>query len=572
VVRQQSVARSVSASSSVFFSGGLGDIFALEAFISDRARATLESICYATHKSGIIKQCFEALGNYPMLQKHLDIWTDFSSFWCFYSKAECDMKLRLAGTRKSHEFIKAADFSILQVFPKIRNGELRYNESSFVTETVASVEHFDLPKRFITICPYSSDKRLTDRDFSKEEWKAVTDFLEERDHFGVVLHDANEFVPSHPRLVDLSTKTTITEAVEILKASKGYIGIDSSLSVLAAKKFPAGRILIRSRNNHCWDNKSVYYAPHTEFTFLHRDLSFDHLTFNAYPTICTAQGLGDIFWVYQKLSPYFDKFNLGISILSTDKVSFRSFDWMKLFPKIVDVSPYMMSGDEYQKLSQTKWTVEEVLKLREEGEDEIDYCCNAWLEAGVNLYEIDDRPIEKTVPLHVEPFELPYKEFVTLYVSGATKNHGAVIQGAWNVDKWVDFVAKLYDRYELDIPVILIGADFDSSVMKEVESKLYSRFIQTTSFTQLEPAKVLHILKSTKLFIGYQSGLNIVADNFDTPQIMLYFPHLEKMMDTWCKPENVDTVFHAFLFSQTPDQIVDLLPYSPGRNIGRPSR
>jgi ADP-heptose:LPS heptosyltransferase len=542
---------------SIFLSGGLGDVFAIEAFFDDATRHQLQTICHGTQKMNIIKDVFRGLSSYPNLRNHQNTWDDFSSFWCFYSKTECETKLRHHSIGKTKEFIHARDYGIFECFPKIRSGAWKYSQSTFLKERLADVSHFNLPKRYLCVCPYSSDKRITDRDFNSTDWQQLLNYLDDNDMYAVVLNDAMEHVPLSNRIIDLSRRTNIHEAIEVLKASRGYVGIDSSLSVLAAKRFDAESITVKSRNKHCYENKEIYYAPLTDFKFLKSNISLHHMKVHNGVTIRTAQGLGDIFWVYQKAAPYFDRINIEISVLEFDKVSRRSEDWMKLFPKIKNTSYSLVSSEEYQKIATDKIDMKDVVRQWKEGKDVVDYACNRWLEEGIRLDEIDDHKVEWNVPLKTEAFDLPYEEFVTLYVSGSTKNHGAVIQGAWSVDRWVDLINRLYDKLKIDLPIILIGAQFDARVMEEIVTKMPNRKIYM--FVQLDPARVCHIFKKTKFFIGYQSGLNIIADNFDCPQIMLYFKSLEPMLYTWCKKENVRTRFHAFLFDQSTDEILDNL-------------
>jgi hypothetical protein len=73
---------------------------------------------------------------------------------------------------------------------------------------------------------------------------------------------------------------------------------------------------------------------------------------------------------------------------------------------------------------------------------------------------------------------------------------------------------------------------------------------------------VVDILQRSEFFIGYQSGLNILADNLDTPQMMLYFDNLKPMLYTWCKKENIKTKFFATVFSQTPKDAIKLFDFS----------
>ncbi len=69
------------------------------------------------------------------------------------------------------------------------------------------------------------------------------------------------------------------------------------------------------------------------------------------------------------------------------------------------------------------------------------------------------------------------------------------------------------------------------------------------------PGNVMHILKNSKLYLGYQSGLNIMADNMDVKQVIMYYSMLEKMKYTWCKKENIGKTFYADMFSSPPREV-----------------
>jgi ADP-heptose:LPS heptosyltransferase len=162
--------------------------------------------------------------------------------------------------------------SIIPFFDKVKRGEIPYNNSSFILNTVASTERFDLPDRYVTLCPFSNDKRLKTRDFNGDDWAECLKFLKKVDAPGVVLNAGNDHVPTAPNLINLTNGTDITEAVEILKKGFAYLGIDSALSVLAAKLFSPPNLMIKSNNEHCYVNLQCYYAPHSEFSFVVRNI------------------------------------------------------------------------------------------------------------------------------------------------------------------------------------------------------------------------------------------------------------------------------------------------------------
>jgi hypothetical protein len=267
-------------SASILLTGGLGDVLALEAFFSDGLRNNLQTICYATHKSAMIQSCFKAVPTYKATP--LIIWSDFNNFWCFYSKSEVQTRLANRRERAPVEFYTAQDYSINTVFPRIRNKDLTYNGSSFLKHKLADLSRFNLPQRYLTVAPYSSDKRNHERDFDDEDWKGLLVYSKQHELPLVILNDRLETVPGDSLITDLSGKTTVTQALEVVKGGCGYVGIDSSLSVIAAKAFPKERLAVRSRNGHCYNWQDVYYAPQTDFSFISR--SVDYQRFKVHET------------------------------------------------------------------------------------------------------------------------------------------------------------------------------------------------------------------------------------------------------------------------------------------------
>jgi hypothetical protein len=274
-VRRQNVVfdETKTSSTSILLTGGLGDVLAIEAFFSDGLRNKLQTICYATHKSNLIQTCFKAVPTYKAVP--LVVWSDFTNFWCFYNKAEVQAKL--GPKRAPVEFYMAQDYSINVVFPRIRKGDLAYNGSSFVNHTLADISHLALPGRYLTVAPYSSDKRNSERDFKEADWNDLLRYARLHGLPLVVLNDKQEKVPTDPLVTDLSGKTSVVQALEVLKKGCGYVGIDSSVSVIAAKVFTKDRLAVRSRNAHCYSNQDIYYAPQTDFSFISRSVDYQRL-------------------------------------------------------------------------------------------------------------------------------------------------------------------------------------------------------------------------------------------------------------------------------------------------------
>lgn len=233
----------------MLLTGGIGDIITIESFLTDEERRTVTSFYYATRAYETSKSLFNAIPNFPNLKNHIAL---SISDKIYYSKEQVE-----------YEFcgiLNAKDGSISSIF----NENRKYNGSSFLKYKLTTINP---PKKpYLVICPISSSKGYKNRNFNSEDWFACIKILEKHDLLGVVLYYGEGSVPCHEKIVNLQNKTNILQSIEYIKASIGYIGIDSCLSVIAAKL----KILlcIKSNSDHCWLYKDRYYAPRSDYFFL----------------------------------------------------------------------------------------------------------------------------------------------------------------------------------------------------------------------------------------------------------------------------------------------------------------
>lgn len=281
-------------------------------------------------------------------------------------------------------------------------------------------------------------------------------------------------------------------------------------------------------------------------------------------TLNVCQGVGDIFWVYQKFAPYVDKINFRITHVhnSNKDISNRAIDFLKLLPKTGKIDYWLTSSEEYQWIADNYHPIDRILeKLNLGFNGPFDHACNHPLEEGIRIEDIDKNyPIETNTEINITSCLLDFnpKEYICLYVSGSTK-HPEVIKnvGIWTNEQWVEFIIKFYNRFKLNNPIAIIGADYDKETTLIIEKLLSKNGFNIKSYINYPASNVLYIIKNSLCFIGYQSGLNILADNMDVKQIMLYFPMLKKMLYTWCKQENWDkNIFNAATFDEPIDSIV----------------
>jgi hypothetical protein len=275
----------------IFISGGIGDFIALESHFSDEMRSELKTVYLASRANKEIAELINAV--YPNVKCEI-VWSDFTKFPCFFSIDD----FKLAGGSISDD---VEDWSIMA---KFNLGEItrmsipgqspleilhefqrknkllsEYNGSSFLKNRLCNLpEKLDcyndfirrwsnrsrdtLLNDYVVIFPYTGTPTTSaGRNFNDIDWKYVKTVNKK----AIVL--GNLFNQPIPPLA-FNVKTTIPESIEILKGASGYIGIDSFLSVLAAKLFEYPNLKVKSINPHCYNAKHIYYAPQTNFEFL----------------------------------------------------------------------------------------------------------------------------------------------------------------------------------------------------------------------------------------------------------------------------------------------------------------
>src|ERR1019366_10818143 len=143
-------------------------------------------------------------------------------------------------------------------------------------------------------------------------------------------------------------------------------------------------------------------------------------------SINTVQGIGDIFWVYQKLAPYFDTININILCLQPTAVQLRAESFCKMLPKVGDVTHTQVSRDAYKRVTEGMYKLSDVLNAS----GPVDYAVNAPLERGINLRDIDpETQIEEFVDIGL-PKHLEQEDYLCVFVSG--QQHSL----CWNVLQW----------------------------------------------------------------------------------------------------------------------------------------
>lgn len=145
---------------------------------------------------------------------------------------------------------------------------------SFANQKLCKINKFKLPKKYVSICGWTYS-RTKKRMFSIEDWEKTISILKKYDIKGVVLNNQNwylenswfkEMLKNEDCLIDLTEKTDIFEAIEIVKSSSCFMGIDSCLSIIATQSLPEETIIIKSNQGSSSRRLQNYYYSNLKTT------------------------------------------------------------------------------------------------------------------------------------------------------------------------------------------------------------------------------------------------------------------------------------------------------------------
>lgn len=259
----------------ILITGGVGDVIAIESLMKNEERNSIECIFYATRAATPCIELLTDLPNFPKLKRHLFLWKNFTDIFGFNTKDQLVDKICAYQPEDLQQTVRklvapVEDWSIAKIF----NEDRPYTYSSFTKYKLADIEKFNLPQDYYCICPYTNnDKRDLRRDYNATDWRETIRILDKKGVTGVIINKGAEAIPQNKRLINLNNKTTVREAIEIIKSGHGYIGIDSAFSVIAAKMYNPENIIIKSLNNHCYRWAHIYYAPMKSFEFMKKTIT-----------------------------------------------------------------------------------------------------------------------------------------------------------------------------------------------------------------------------------------------------------------------------------------------------------
>ena len=268
------------------FTGGLGDFIGAESFMTEEEKDAVTTVVWATRNRKEITAAVDLNSIFPNMQNEQIIFDDFCDerptrpwqpgdrFMNIGTKVELNTKCGL--NLSDAELAEISDHSLDATLADMFAGRRRYVGSRIVSRSNwPTVNQFNLPKEYIAIHPWS-DAEINGREFTNEDWIQLFMFLDRYNITGVVVNKSTMPPPAHPRILDLTNKTTLKETFSIIKGAQGAVLCASSLACLATKMFTPGRIWIKGGYPHMFSDWATYFyhGPYTKPNMIiHKDLT-----------------------------------------------------------------------------------------------------------------------------------------------------------------------------------------------------------------------------------------------------------------------------------------------------------
>jgi len=249
----------------IVISKAIGDFIAFESFLTDKEKINLKEIIYLSSNETIPhfeciskskfynKNCKKTIIKRPQGINGLEVKNNLINNY-FHENQEINKDKVLIDwnfyERKYEQLLEKEN---------IKN-------YSFVKEKLCEIDKFKLPNKYVSISGWTyswTKKRL----FKIEDWHETIEILKSYDIKGVILNNQNwyldnlwfEEILKEDCFINLTGETNYFEAIEIVKNSKGFIGIDSSLSIIATQSLPEESIIIKSNEGSSSRRLCNYY-------------------------------------------------------------------------------------------------------------------------------------------------------------------------------------------------------------------------------------------------------------------------------------------------------------------------
>lgn len=254
-------------------------------------------------------------------------------------------------------------------------------------------------------------------------------------------------------------------------------------------------------------------------------------------SFCVPSGIGDISWIYSKLHCAPPDFNF--ELLVSEGWPHRSVDFCRLLPRVVCASYESISYQDILMFGQLH-DVSTFEAISSNGFGRTFISCNLHLEQGKRLEswlpdlatdfhyplntEVDDR-------LAAEELLKPYEGCVKIGISAASYR-GSEAWDTWRAPKWNRFLDLVKEIVGERCLFVLLGGFWDDLTFSLSKRDDACELVGKTSVAQ---AYELHKLLDG--YVGFSSGLGVLATLLSKPTVMLWPNHQVDLSNSWAPPE-----------------------------------
>jgi ADP-heptose:LPS heptosyltransferase len=257
---------------------GIGDFIAFESFLTDKEKASLKEIIIFGNKNHSNETRCSLIKNNIFYNKKIKITIipkpnmeiiGFTRERASLLRSHMSNNLHLANN-KYKMLVDYRFYNQNDQYKKIIENQ-NFKNYSFVKQKLCEVDKFKLPQQYISISAWTRDNPNSKRLFYIEDWHETMKILKSNNIKGIILNNQKLYLDNlwvqeilkEDCFINLTGETNYLEAIEIVKNSKGFIGIDGSLSIIATQALQEKSIIIKANN---------YSGAHRLFNYYYSNL------------------------------------------------------------------------------------------------------------------------------------------------------------------------------------------------------------------------------------------------------------------------------------------------------------
>ena len=279
-----------------FINGAIGDLLLFDSFLNNEIRSKIKKIYIwnpfhpLNPKANLVKKMIESNDSYnkeieiKTFSYPLDTGINEESGLKFCNDLDwlrsniidiiCKNSLDRSKTFILHDLFLDSTENIESLkFYKSTLSKINKNSSYFDKNLCGKELEEKYPfmkNKYCVIVPFTSEDRCFNDSDIAETYKILDETLKMQ---GVVLSGLPIDNIHHNNIINLATKTTINESIDIVKKASAFIGIDSFLSIVATEFINELKIIIKTENyglNHPYFYRKVKNIKNVIYDFVNQ--------------------------------------------------------------------------------------------------------------------------------------------------------------------------------------------------------------------------------------------------------------------------------------------------------------